>query len=166
MTSDIRWQMNADCHQPNCLFPSLSDPVRRCSPAATFLCLLWHFCQNLYFCQNWQFCTNWYFCHNWYLCQTIKWSLLPIFSLERQVFQFFLWNKHAKLRRCVRRVHFAKYSFEEELFWKIQFEKIRTLYNGPETPKEWKSESVTYWQQVSVISQPSFLSLTPRGRFY
>ena len=61
-------------------------------------------------------------------------------------------NKLAKQRRCVSRVHFAKYTLE--IVWKllvIAFRKyitscgLRTLFNGPKTPKQeiWKCDLLT-----------------------
>ena len=64
-------------------------------------------------------------------------------------------NKLAKPQRCVSQVHFVKLHFGNWSLLLIAFGKyiaprgLRTLCNGPETPTQWKSESVTdhptYW---------------------
>ena len=92
----------------------------------------------------------------------VRKSLLGNVASPIDFFEIFL-HLH-KLRRCVSRVHFekyisTKYTLENTLkIWKllvIPFRKYvtsggpQTLFNGPETPTEWKSEcdqlNIKHW---------------------
>ena len=87
------------------------------------------------------------------------------------VIRSFKWNKRATLRRHARRVHFKLKNLGPYTLGKLKkkvekydfflalkgHKSVRTLCDGPETPTEWKSDSVTN-QRTDLLTGPTVKS--------